>query len=92
MPGFADGVPYLIAIVELEQVPQLMCCIRDAAREEVRKGLAVKVVLEAVAPEVTLPFFRPAADRESPTACRLAEGTAENGHAASSKVRRGCAR
>ena len=60
-PGFSDDVPYVIAIVELEEGPRLMCRIRDAAPEDVRVGLPVEVFFEAVTPEVTLPFFRPAA-------------------------------
>ena len=38
-----------------------MCRIRDVAPEEVNVGLPVEVFFEAVTPEVTLPFFRPAA-------------------------------
>lgn len=60
-PGFSGDVPYVIAIVELEEGPRLMCRVRDVAPEDVRVGLPVEVFFEAVTPEVTLPFFRPAA-------------------------------
>ena len=58
-PGFSDDVPYVIAIVELDEGPRMMCRIRDIEPDDVRVGLLVKVFFEAVTPEVTLPFFRP---------------------------------
>ena len=60
-PGISDDVPYVIAIVALEEGPRLMCRIRGVEPEEVRVGLPVEVFFEAVTPEVTLPFFRPSA-------------------------------
>jgi hypothetical protein len=58
-PGFAAEVPYAVVVVELEEGPRVLSNLVDCPPAEVRIGLPVEVVFEAVTPEVTLPKFRP---------------------------------
>jgi len=59
-PGFREELPYVLAIVELEEGVKLMTNIVGCPPDRVRIGMSVEVVFEDVAPEVTLPKFRPA--------------------------------
>jgi uncharacterized OB-fold protein len=61
-PGFADEVPYVVAMVELDEGPRLMTNLVDvqADPEHVRIGMPVEIVYEDVTDEITLPKFRPA--------------------------------
>jgi uncharacterized OB-fold protein len=60
-PGFEDRVPFVVALVELEEqrglriVSNLLGCRSD----EVQIGMPVEVVFEDVAAGVSLPQFRP---------------------------------
>jgi uncharacterized OB-fold protein len=58
-PGFRDEVPYVLAIVELEEGPRLMTNIVGCAPDAVRIGMPVEVVFDDVTADVTLPKFRP---------------------------------
>jgi hypothetical protein len=58
-PGFRGELPYVLAIVELDEGPRLMTNIVGCAPDAVRIGLPVEVVFEDVTPEVTLAKFRP---------------------------------
>jgi uncharacterized OB-fold protein len=60
-PGFREDLPYVLAIVELEEGPRLMTNIVECAPDTVRIGTSVEVVFDDVTPEVTLPKFRPVA-------------------------------
>lgn len=57
-PAFATEVPYVVAVVQLEEGPRLVTNVVDCPPAEMRIGLPVDVVFEAVTPEVTLPKFR----------------------------------
>ena len=59
-PGFADDLPYVVAIVELEEGPRLISNLVDCAPESVRIGMPVSVMFDDVTADVTLPKFRPA--------------------------------
>ena len=59
-PGFREELPYVLAIVELEEGVRLMTNVVGCAPDAVRVGMAVEVVFEDVTPEITLPKFRPA--------------------------------
>ena len=59
-PGFREELPYVLAIVELEEGVRLMTNVVGCAPETVRIGMPVAVVFDDVTPEVTLPKFRPA--------------------------------
>jgi hypothetical protein len=59
-PGFRDELPYVLAVVELEEGVRLMTNVVGGTPDAVRIGMPVEVVFEDVTPEVTLPKFRPA--------------------------------
>ena len=59
-PGFREELPYVLAIVELEEGPRIMTNVVGAAPDAVRIGMPVEVVFDDVTPEVTLAKFRPA--------------------------------
>jgi uncharacterized protein len=58
-PAFKPDVPYVVALVELEEGPRLMTNIVTTDVESIRIGQKVKVVFEDVTPEVTLVKFKP---------------------------------
>jgi uncharacterized OB-fold protein len=58
-PGFTDDLPYAAVVVELDEGVRLVSNVVDLAPEELRLGLPVEVVFDAVTPETTLPKFRP---------------------------------
>ena len=59
-PGFREELPYVLAMVELEEGPRLMTNVIGCAPDVVRIGMTVEVVFEDVTAEITLPKFRPA--------------------------------
>jgi len=60
-PGFADDLPYVVAVVELEEGPRLPTALVGVASADVRCDMAVEVVFEDVNETFTLPKFRPRA-------------------------------
>jgi uncharacterized protein len=61
--GFADLVPYVVAVVALAEGPHLMTRVTQVQPDAVKIGLALQVEFETQDAETTLPLFRPA--RES---------------------------
>jgi hypothetical protein len=59
LPAFERKVPFVIAVVELEEGPRLVGNILECPVEEVRSGMAVDVVFEDLTERVTLPQWRP---------------------------------
>ena len=57
-PAFAEMVPYVVAIVRLDEGPQLMSHIVGCDPDSVRVGAAVQVDFEDVDGAATLPVFR----------------------------------
>lgn len=55
-PAFAEDVPYVIAIVALDEGPQMMTRIAGA-RDSARIGARVKVKFEPQGDGLVLPFF-----------------------------------
>ncbi|NIM69817.1 MAG: hypothetical protein GTN86_04160 [Xanthomonadales bacterium] len=60
-PAFADEVPYVLALVRLDEGPTLMSVLRHCAPADVTIGMPVEVAFEERRDEVSLPVFRPAA-------------------------------
>jgi uncharacterized protein len=58
-PAFADEVPYVVALVTLEEGPQMMTNIVGCAPEEVAIGMAVEVTFEDWSDTISIPKFRP---------------------------------
>jgi len=59
-PGFREELPYVLAIVELDEGVRMMTNVVGCAPDAVRIGMPVQVVFEDVTAEITLPKFRPA--------------------------------
>jgi uncharacterized OB-fold protein len=59
-PWLAQRLPYVLAVVELEEQPglKLVTNIVDAAEDELRCGLPVEVGYEWITDDVALPVFR----------------------------------
>ncbi len=57
--AFAAEVPYVVALVTLEEGPQMMSQIVGCAPEEVFIGLPVEVEFEDWTEEISIPKFRP---------------------------------
>jgi uncharacterized OB-fold protein len=60
-PAFDDLIPYVVALVELDAGPRLICNIVGVALDEVEIGMRVTAVYERFAPDAALVNFRPAA-------------------------------
>jgi uncharacterized OB-fold protein len=60
-PGFASEVPYAVVLVALDEGPRMVSNVVGCPPGEIRVGMPLEVVFEAVTPEVTLPKFRVAA-------------------------------
>ena len=56
---YAEDVPYVVAIVALEEGCRMTGNIIGCAPEEVRAGMPVEILFNRVTPEITLPAFRP---------------------------------
>ena len=57
-PSFEGHLPYVTALVELDEGPRLMTNLLDIAMDEVEIGMPVELELVAVSEEITLPLFR----------------------------------
>jgi len=57
--SFAADVPYVVALVDLEEGARLMTRIVDCPPEAVRTGMAVAVRFESVSDDAALPLFAP---------------------------------
>ncbi|MCC7273772.1 MAG: OB-fold domain-containing protein [Alphaproteobacteria bacterium] len=60
---YAADVPYVVALVDLEEGVRMATNIVGCAPEEVTAGMPVEVAFEDVTAEISLPRFRPAAGR-----------------------------
>jgi uncharacterized OB-fold protein len=59
-PAFAAKVPYIVALVKLEEGPTMMTNIVGCAPEAIAIGMALEVTFERMSEEIWLPKFRPA--------------------------------
>jgi uncharacterized OB-fold protein len=59
-PAFADDVPYVLAIIELEEGWRMNSNVVNIDPNDVTIGMRVEVVWDDVTPEFTLPKFQPA--------------------------------
>lgn len=60
-PWFADRLPYILAVVELEEQAhlKLVSNLVDCDEDTVEIGMPLEVTFEQVTPQWTLPVFRP---------------------------------
>lgn len=59
MPGFRDELPYVVAMIELDEGPRLLGNVVDVAVEDVHIGMPVEVVFVDAAEDVGVPQWRP---------------------------------
>ena len=57
--GFLHDVPYVTAIIRLEEGVKLMSTIVDCSWEDVKCDMDVEVLFDDVTDEITLPRFKP---------------------------------
>jgi len=58
-PGFEEDVPYVFAIVELDEGPRMATNIVGIEPEKVAIGIKVEAFFDDVTPEITLVKFQP---------------------------------
>jgi hypothetical protein len=58
-PGFRERLPYVLALVELDEGVRLMTTVVGCAPDAVRIGMPVAVEWDDVGPGISLPVFRP---------------------------------
>ena len=58
-PAFADEVPYVVALVTLDEGPTLMTNIVGCAPEKVEIGMPVEVTFDDWTEEISIPKFQP---------------------------------
>ena len=59
-PAFNDKLPYVVAVVELDEGPRIVANIRECEPYAVKGGMRVQLLFEDVTESVTLPQFKPA--------------------------------
>ena len=59
--AYAEDVPYVIALVALDEGPTIMSIIAGCTPESVKIGMPVSVFFEAWSEEISMPKFKPAA-------------------------------
>ena len=58
--AYADEIPYVIALITLEEGPTMMSALCNCDSEIIETGLAVEVVFEQWSELITMPKFQPA--------------------------------
>ena len=60
-PGFAEDVPYVLALVELEEGVKMFTNIVECEPGDVRIGMPVEVTFVQATDQVSIPYFKPVA-------------------------------
>jgi uncharacterized OB-fold protein len=60
LPPFNERVPYVAAIVELDEGPRVMTNVEGVPHDELRIGMPLVVDYKPISDDVTIPIFRPA--------------------------------
>ena len=58
LPPFSERVPYVAAIVELDEGPRVMTNIEGTPFDQLRIGATVEVDWKPISDDVTIPVFR----------------------------------
>ena len=58
-PGHEDRVPYLVALVELDEGVRMLCNLFNVKAEDVKIGMRVKLYWEKLSEEIEYPAFQP---------------------------------
>tara|TARA_B100000315_G_C14283758_1_gene454221 strand:+ start:11 stop:421 length:411 start_codon:yes stop_codon:yes gene_type:complete len=59
-PGFAEDVPYVLAMVELDEGVKMFTNIVDCNPKDVKIGMPVEVTFVQATGQITIPYFKPA--------------------------------
>ncbi len=59
-PGFAEDVPYVLALVELEEGVRMFTNIVECEPRHVKIGMAVEVTFVQANDQISIPYFKPA--------------------------------
>ncbi len=59
LPPFNTKVPYVAAQVDLDEGVRITTMVVNALPEDLKIGMAVQVVFEAISDDVTIPVFEP---------------------------------
>jgi len=57
-PAFQNETPYAPVVIEMDEGVRLLSQVVDCAPDQLRIGMPVEVVFDAVTSEITLPKFR----------------------------------
>ncbi len=68
LPPFPGRVPYVAAIIDLEEGPRMMSNIVDCPFDKLAMGMALEVTFREETDDITLPVFRPAQARAATSA------------------------
>jgi uncharacterized OB-fold protein len=60
-PGFADEVPYAVAVIELDEGSRMISNVIGIAPDKLACDMRVEVVYQPITETITLPKFKPAA-------------------------------
>lgn len=58
-PAFKAAIPYVLALIELDEGVRMMSNVVECDPAEVRIGMKVEVTFDDITSEITLPKFRP---------------------------------
>ena len=58
-PGFADEVPYAVAVIELDEGPRMISNVIGIAPAELACDMRVEVAYQPITDQITLPKFKP---------------------------------
>ena len=59
-PGFAEDVPYVLGLVELEEGVRMFTNIVECEPRDVKIGMAVEVTFVRANDQISIPYFKPA--------------------------------
>jgi uncharacterized protein len=61
LPPWPERVPYVAAVVDLEEGPRVMTNVEGCAFDDLAIGMRLMVDFKAISDDVTIPVFRPVA-------------------------------
>jgi uncharacterized protein len=59
LPPFGERVPYVAAVVDLDEGPRMMTNVVDCAFDALEVGMPLEVLFQETSEDVTIPVFRP---------------------------------
>lgn len=59
-PGHEDRVPYVCALVELDEGVRMLANLANCKHEDIRMEMSVKVCWEKLSEDISIPAFEPA--------------------------------